>query len=179
MGRRARTSAAAPIAGIVAAMVFAAVLAAPWVERRVTRMVGDVAVDEMRATTGMELVPLGVVAGLAAVLCGVGMLATRGVARRAAALVTVAAGGGVVVAAVVGLLRAFAMDGRITAAPWIAAPAAVAVVAAGVLGRGPGGAAECGRGVVLERHGPGAAAGQRRAGRAGGRRSGLRGGPGR
>jgi Tryptophan-associated transmembrane protein (Trp_oprn_chp) len=131
-----RPAAAAPIAGIVAAMVFAGALAATWVEQRLTRTVGDVAVGEMRTTTGMELVPVGVVAGLVAVLCGVAVLVTRGMTRRVAAVLLAVSGGGVVAAAVVGVFRAVAMDGRITAAPWIAGPAAVVVVAAGVLGWG-------------------------------------------
>lgn len=139
MRDRGRAAAAAPIAGIAAAMVFAGALAAAWVERRLTRTVGDVAVSETQTMTGMELVPLGVVAGLMAVLCGIGVLATRGAARRVAAVLLIIAGGGAVAAAAVGGFRAIAMDGRPTVALWIAAPAAAAVVAAGILALGPTG----------------------------------------
>jgi hypothetical protein len=131
-----RDSAAAPVVGVAAAMVFAGALAATWVEQRLTRTVGDVAVAETQTTTGMELVPLGVVVGLVAMLCGIGVLAMRGSARRVAAVLLAIAGGGALAAAAVGVLRAIATDGRVTVAPWIAAPAAAAVVAAGILGRG-------------------------------------------
>ena len=118
-------------------MIFAGALAATWVERRLTRTVGEVAVGEVQVTTGMELVPLGVVAGLVAVLCGVAVLATRGAARRVAAALLVLSGAGMVTAVAVGAVRAMAMDGRVTAGPWIAGPAALVVVIAGVLTWGP------------------------------------------
>jgi hypothetical protein len=136
MTSRDSAVAAAPVVGVAAAMVFAGALAATWVEQRLTHTVGDVAVAETRTTTGMELVPLGVVVGLVAVLCGVGVLATRGAARRAAAVLLTIAGGCALAAAAVGVFRAIAMDGRVTVAPWLAVPAAVVVVTAGILGRG-------------------------------------------
>jgi hypothetical protein len=137
--RRSSVAASAPIVGVIAAMVFAGMLASGWVERQLTRNVGDVAVGETQATTGMELVPLGVVAGLTAVVCGVAVLITRGVARRVAAVLLAASGGGLVVTAGLGVVRATGMDGRMTAAPWVAAAAAVVAVAAGVLAWGPAG----------------------------------------
>jgi hypothetical protein len=128
MTSRDSAVAAAPVVGVAAAMVFAGALATTWVEERLTHTVGDVAVAETRTTTGMELVPLGVVVGLVAVLCGVGVLATRGAARRAAAVLLTIAGGCALAAA--------AVDGRVAAAPWIAVPAAVVVVTAGIFGHG-------------------------------------------
>jgi hypothetical protein len=136
MTSRDSAVAAAPVVGVAAAMVFAGALATTWVEERLTHTVGDVAVAETRTTTGMELVPLGVVVGLVAVLCGVGVLATRGAARRAAAVLLTIAGGCALAAAAVGVFRAIAMDGRVAAAPWIAVPAAVVVVTAGIFGHG-------------------------------------------
>jgi len=135
--RRSRVSATAPIAGIMAAMVFAGALAAAWVQQRLTRTVGDVAVGETQATTGMELVPLGVVTGLTAMVCGVGVLITRGFTRRVAAVLLVMSGAGAVTAVALGVVRAVALDGWITAAPWIAGPAAGVVVVAGLLAWGP------------------------------------------
>jgi hypothetical protein len=135
--RRSKVAATAPIAGITGAMVFAGALAAAWVQQRLTRTVGDVAVGETQATTGMELVPLGVVAGLTAVVCGISVLITRGVARRVAAVLLVVSGAGAVTAVALGVVRAIGLDGRITAAPWIAGPAAGVVVAAGLLAWGP------------------------------------------
>jgi hypothetical protein len=137
MSRRSRATAAAPIVGVVAAALYSTTIATTWVQRSVTRTVGDAAVDETVTTTGMELVPLGVVAGLAAVVCGVGMLATRGTARRIMALLVTCSGIAAVAAAVVGALRAVAADGAVTIAPWIALPAAVVLMAAGALGMGP------------------------------------------
>jgi hypothetical protein len=135
--RRSKVAATAPIAGITAAMVFAGGLAAAWVQQQLTRTVGDVVVDETQATTGMELVPLGVVAGLAAVVCGVGLLIIRGVGRRVAAVLLMMSGAAAVIAVALGVARAIALDGRITAAPWIAGPAAGVVMAAGALAWGP------------------------------------------
>jgi hypothetical protein len=136
MPGRSNAAASAPIVGIIAAVVFAGTLASAWVEQRLTRTVGDVAVDEMLTTTGMELVPLGVVAGLTAVVCGVVVLVTRGVARRVAAVLLAASGGGLVVTAGLGAVRATAMEGRITPAPWAAGLSALVAVAAGALAWG-------------------------------------------
>jgi hypothetical protein len=132
-----RATGAAPFLGIVASLVFSTVIATAWVEQSRTRTVGGATVDETVTTTGMELVPLGVVAGLAAVVCGVGVLATRGTARRLAALLLTCSGIGAIGAAVAGVMRAVAMDGGLTVAPWIALPAAIALTAAGLLGLGP------------------------------------------
>ena len=132
-----RATGAAPFLGIVASLVFSTVIATAWVEQSRTRTVGGATVDETVTTTGMELVPLGVVAGLAAVVCGVGMLAARGTARRLAALLLTCSGIGAIGAAVAGVMRAVAMDGGLTVAPWIALPAAIALTAAGLLGLGP------------------------------------------
>jgi hypothetical protein len=137
MSRRSRATAAAPIVGVVAAALYSTTIATTWVQRSVTRTVGDAAVDETVTTTGMELVPLGVVAGLAAVVCGVGMLATRGTARRIMALLVTCSGIAAVAAAVVGALRAVAADGAVTIAPWLALPVAIVLMAAGVLGMAP------------------------------------------
>lgn len=137
MLRLGRASGAAPFLGIVASLLFSTAIATTWVEQMATRTVGDATVDETVTTTGMELVPLSVVAGLAAVVCGVGLLATRGAARRLAALLLTCSGIGAIAAAVAGVMRAVAMDGGLTVAPWIALPAAIALTAAGVLGLGP------------------------------------------
>lgn len=137
MSRRSRATAVAPILGIVAALAYSTAIATPWVEQLVTRAVGDATVEERVTTTGMELVPLGVVAGLAAVVCGVAVLATRGMPRRIVALLLTCSGAGAIAAAVVGTMRAVAMDGEVTIAPWVAVPAAIALAAAGMLGLGP------------------------------------------
>lgn len=137
MRSRGKAATIAPIVGVIAAMVFTATIAATWVDQPLTRSVGDVAVTETHTTAGMELAPVGLVVGLAAVLCGLMLLATRGRARRIVALLLAIAGSGAAVAAAVGVSRAMAMDGRVTVAAWVAVPAAVAVVAAGVLGLGP------------------------------------------
>jgi hypothetical protein len=120
-------------------MAFTAAVASAWVEQPVTRTVGEVAVTETRTTSGMEVAPAGLIVGLVAVLFGLGVLATRGVARQMIAMILAVAGGGAVVTAAVGVSRVVAMDGRVTAAPWIAVPAGAAVVAAGVLARGVSG----------------------------------------
>jgi hypothetical protein len=135
-GRGSGRAGAAPIGGVVAAMAFTAAVASTWVAQPVTRTVGDVAVTETRTTAGMELAPVALILGMVAVVFGLGSLATHGMARQIAAMILAVTGGGAVVAVVVAISRAVAMDGRLTAAPWIAAPAAVAVAAAGVFGRG-------------------------------------------
>ena len=137
MSRRSRATAAAPVVGVAAALAFSAAIATAWVTRPETRTIGEATVEETLATTGMELVPLAVVAALAAVACGVGMLATRGAVRRVVAVLLACAGVGTVAAAATGLSRALALDGAMTAAPWIALPAGALVVAAGVLALGP------------------------------------------
>jgi hypothetical protein len=135
-GRGSGRAAAATIGGVVAAMVFTAAVASTWVAQPVTRTVGDVAVTETRTTAGMELAPVALILGMVAVVFGLGSLVSHGMARQVVAMILAVTGGGAVAAAVVALSRAIAMDGRVTTAPWIAVPAAAAVAAAGVLGRG-------------------------------------------
>lgn len=136
MSRRSRATAAAPVVGIVSTLAFSTAVASVWVRQSVTRTIGDAAVDETVTTTGMELVPLGVVAGLVAVMCGVGVLATRRTARRIAASLLACSGIAAIAAAAVGVQRAAAMDGGLTVAPWLAVAAAVILTAAGALGVG-------------------------------------------
>lgn len=136
MSRRASAAAAAPLVGVGAALAFSAATATTWVREPVARTIGDAAVDEVVTTTGTQLVPLAIVAGLAALLCGLAMLVTRGMARRIVALLLTVSGICATVAATFALIRAFALDGGLTAAVWIAPLAAVVVTAAGMLGLG-------------------------------------------
>ncbi|HSK91740.1 MAG TPA: hypothetical protein VK875_10545 [Euzebyales bacterium] len=136
MSARARAVTAAPVAAIAGALWFAAAVAGTWVERPLTRTVGDVALNEVETVSGTELVPVGVVIGLVALLCGVGVLATRGAARRGVSLLVVIGGGSAVAAAATGFVRANALDGAVTTAPFGAALAALVILAGGLLGLG-------------------------------------------
>ena len=136
MSRRARPAAAAPLIGICAALAFSAATATTWVRAATTRTIGEATVDEVMATTGMQVVPLAIVAGLAALLCGLAMLVTRGTARRIVALLATITGICATVAAALGLARAFALDGALTPAIWVVPVAAAGIVASGLLGLG-------------------------------------------
>lgn len=136
MSRHARAAGAAPLIGLGAALAFSAATATTWVRAATTRTIGNAAVDEVVATSGMQVVPLAIVAGLGALLCGLAMLVTRGTARRIVALLTTVAGIGATVAAALGLVRALALDGALTPAVWVAPVAAAAIVAGGLLGLG-------------------------------------------
>ena len=136
MSGRARPAGAAGFVVVLAAVVLCAATAASWVDQPVTRTVGDAAIREIRATAGTQLAPLGLVAGLAALLCGLALFVTRGDARRVVALLSVGAGVGAIVVIASGIIRAMARDGHLTVAPWLAAVASVAALAGGLLGFG-------------------------------------------
>lgn len=133
---RSRAGTAGPLLAVVCALVLLGATAASWVDQPVARSVGDVAVSDTRATPGMELSPLTVVASLAGVGCGLALLLVRGAARRVVALLASASGVAAVVAVSVGIARAFALDGAVSAAPWIALASATGLAAAGLAGFG-------------------------------------------
>lgn len=139
MARRADLSAIGPFVGVVCALLLLGAGAATWVSEPVARSVGEVALVERRATTGMEVAPLTVVAALAGVVCSVSLLATKGRVRRSVALVLVVVGLVGVLTVGAGLSRLRLLDGAVTPAPWLALTAGVGVLAAGLVGlRTPG-----------------------------------------
>lgn len=136
MARRADAAALGPFLGVVGSLVLLGAGAAAWIEEPVARSVGDVAVAETRTVPGVEIAPLIVVTALTGLLCSIGLLATRRAARRAASLLLAVAGGAAVVAVASGMAAARGMDGGRTAAPWLAAVGAAAVLMGGLAGFG-------------------------------------------
>jgi hypothetical protein len=120
--------------GVVGALGLLGATAASWIDQPVARAIGDVAVADIRATPGFELTPLAAVAALAALVCDVALLITRGPARRILALLAVGVGVCAVVVVGVGIGRLAGVDGTPTLAPWLAAAASAGMVAAGLLG---------------------------------------------
>lgn len=139
MARRADAARLAPFVVVVGGLVLLGAVAAPWYEEAEQRLLpGDLAVMDMTATTGMELVPWSVVAALAALVCGVGMLVARGGLRRAVSVLALPAG-------LAGLLASSApaiessIDGTVTVAPSLAAFAGLIILLGGLAGLvGPG-----------------------------------------
>jgi len=136
MARRTDPAALGPFVGVIGSLTLLGSAAAPWIEEPVARSIGDVAVAGTRATPGLEIAPLTVVAALAGLLGSVGALATKGTARRTMSLLLVVTG--VFAAAVVGIgiVALPTTDGVRTVAPWIAAIGAAGVLAAGLTGFG-------------------------------------------
>jgi hypothetical protein len=139
MARRADAAALGPFLGVVGSLVLLGAAAASWIDRPVVRSIGDVAVAETRATSGVEIAPLTVVTALAGLLCSVGLLVTRGAARRTVSLLLAVTGASAVVVVASGIVALGGADGVRTAAPWLAIVGAATVLAAGLTGfRRPG-----------------------------------------
>lgn len=131
-----RTDAAAPIGGALAALVLLGASVSSWIDQPVVRAIGDVAVDEVRATAGYEIASLALVAALACLACSVGLLLTRAAARRTVALLLTCTGVVAVSATAVGIVRLTALPGDWTVAPGVAAVGSVGMLAAGLRGFG-------------------------------------------
>lgn len=136
MARRADTAALGPFLGVIGSLILLGAAAASWIDQPVARSIGDVAVAETRVTPGVEIAPLTVVTALAGLLCSVGLLATRRAARRTVSLLLAVTGAAAVVVVAAGIVGLRGMDGVDTAAPWLAAVGAAAVLAAGLTGFG-------------------------------------------
>jgi hypothetical protein len=140
MARRTDPAALGPFVGVVGSLTLLGGAAASWIEQPVARSVGDVAVAGTRATPGLEIAPLTVVAALAGLLGSVGVLVTRGTARRTMSLLLVVTGVAAVAIVGIGIVTLPTTDGVRTVAPWIAAVGAAGILAAGLggVGRPPG-----------------------------------------
>ncbi|HVL99421.1 MAG TPA: Trp biosynthesis-associated membrane protein [Egibacteraceae bacterium] len=127
-----RTPLAAALA-VVGGLVLAGATTGDWVVADRVREVGGVALVDPRATPGVAMAPQAVAAGVLGTFAGLALAVARGRGRRlvGALLVIVGVGGGAVLAA--GVTRAAREPGDLTAAPWIAAAGAAALVAAGVV----------------------------------------------
>ena len=136
MARRAEPAAFGPFLGVIASLTLLGGAAASWIEQPVARTVGDVAVAGTRATPGLEIAPLTVVAALAGVLCSVGVLVTRRTARRTMSLLLALTGVASVAVVTAGIVALSTTDGVRTSAPWITAVGAAGVLAAGLAGFG-------------------------------------------
>lgn len=136
MARRADAAALGPLLGVIGSLVLLGAAAASWIDQPVARSIGDVAVSETRGTPGIEIAPLTVVTALAGLLCSIGLLATRHAARRSVSLLLAVTGAVAVVVVASGIVALRGVDGIRTAAPWLAAVGATAVLAAGLTGFG-------------------------------------------
>ncbi len=136
MARRADAGGIIPIAGVVSSLALLGAASASWVDQPATRVIGDVAVTEIRATPGFEVSPLMVVAALGGLLCAVLLLLARTAGRRIVSLLATVAGVCAVVAVGVGLARLSGSDGEPTVAPWFAALASAGMLVAGLTGFG-------------------------------------------
>ncbi|HEX6254625.1 MAG TPA: Trp biosynthesis-associated membrane protein [Euzebyales bacterium] len=130
MSRRTDVATLAPFLGVACALVLLGAGSATWTYEPVARSVGDVALVDTTATAGVEIAPLAVVVALAGVAGSIGLLATRGGARRMVALVLVVVGVAGVTGVGVGVARLFTIDGTVTLAPWLAVAGATGMLAA-------------------------------------------------
>lgn len=140
MARRADTARGVwPFLAVVGALALLGTTASAWSTEQVVRDVGGVAVTETRSTTGVEVVPSSIVVSLVGLLAGLGLLATRGRARRIVALLVALCGVGALFVTGAGLVAATQLRAGTTVAPWLASVAAAAMLVAGIGGaRGPG-----------------------------------------
>lgn len=132
MREPASSSVAGPFLAIAAALATAAATTRPWVVATTPVTIGDVVVDETTSSAGTEFAPLALVAALAGLLLAVGLLATRGAARRTVALLLSVVGVGAVIAIGAGIARVTAGSPPATATPWLALIAATALLASGL-----------------------------------------------
>jgi hypothetical protein len=136
MSRRAEIATLAPFVGVGCALLMLGAGSATWTYEPVARSVGDVALIDTTATAGVEVAPLVVVVALAAAVGSIGLLVTRGGARRMVAVLVVVVGAAGIAVVGVGITRVLATDGTVTAAPWLTAVGAAGVLSAALVSSG-------------------------------------------
>lgn len=118
---------------VLGGLVLVGATSGNWVMAEGVRDVGGVELAAPQGTTGLELAPQGVAAGVLGALGGLALAGARGRGRRLIGILLLLAGLGAGVVAIMGVNRGLAEPGHLTAAPWIALGGAGMIVAAGVV----------------------------------------------
>lgn len=131
-GRRTFPPVAVGLA-VVGGLVLVGATSGNWVMAESVRDVGGVELVAPQGTTGLEVAPQAVAAGVLGALGGLALAVARGRGRRLIGVLLLVAGASACVVVGVGVTRSLAEPGRLTPAPWIALGGAGMVVAAGVV----------------------------------------------
>lgn len=131
-GRRAFPPVAVGLA-VVGGLVLVGATSGNWVLAESVRDVGGVELVAPQGTTGLEMAPQGVAAGVLGALAGLALVVARGRGRRLIGVLLLLVGVAACVVVGIGVTRSLAEPGQLTPAPWIALVGAGMIVAGGAV----------------------------------------------